>query len=89
MLVYIGTKFGQNRFSSLGAMACEYGRTDGRTDGQTDGRTDGQTDSMGSYFDLNMFPVLEHKKYVHEIMPVTFSFLFLSWLYSSFVLSLT
>ena len=32
MLVYIGTKFGQNRFSSFGAMgmAC-----DGRTDRQT------------------------------------------------------
>ena len=45
MVVHISTKFGQNWFSSLGAMAC-----DERTYGWTDGRTYGQTDSMGSYF---------------------------------------
>ena len=55
----IGTKFGQKRFSSLGVMAF-----DGQRDGQTDGPTDEQTDSMGSYFDLNVFPVFnwQHKK---------------------------
>ena len=31
MLVFIGSKFGKNGFSSLSTMAC-----DGRTDGQTD-----------------------------------------------------
>ena len=45
MVVHISTKFGQNWFSSLGAMAC-----DERMYGWTDGRTYGQTDSMGSYF---------------------------------------
>ena len=53
--MYFGTKFGQNRFSSLGAMASD-GWTDGQADRQTDRPTDGQTDSMGSYFDLNMLP---------------------------------
>ena len=45
MVVHISTKFGQNWFSSLGAMACDervYGQTDGRTDGRTDIRTDRQ-----------------------------------------------
>ena len=45
MVVHISTKFGQNWFSSLGAMAC-----DERTYGWTDGRTYGQKDSMSSYF---------------------------------------
>ena len=45
MVVHISTKFGQNWFSSLGAMVC-----DERTYGSTDGRTYGQTGSMGSYF---------------------------------------
>ena len=45
MVVHISTKFGQNWFSSLGAMAW-----DERTYRWTDGRTYGQTDSMGSYF---------------------------------------
>ena len=38
MLVYISTKFGQNWFSSLGAMACDEwasGQTDGHTEIQT------------------------------------------------------
>ena len=46
MLVYISTKFVQNWFSSLGAVACD----ELLTYGWTDGRTYGQTDSMGSYF---------------------------------------
>ena len=37
MLVHISTKFGQSRFSSLGAIA--HGRADGQTVGHTNRQT--------------------------------------------------
>ena len=77
MLVYIGTKFGQNRFSSLDSMVC-----DEQTYGRTYGRTYGQTDSIGSYFVIRR--TLKNKSGENRIITTN---LILNMLFSYFMVS--